>query len=107
MRVLPAAEPYQAGVYFLWSGETLTYIGKSRHIQDRVYRAWQRNRYSQRAFFPALIPFDRYTCLVVDCPLGMLNKRLMDLEQAYIATYQPEFNSDAWDVGSFAANKFY
>lgn len=90
----------------MWLGDRLTYIGKSKHIQDRVYRTWQRNRYSARAFFPAHIPFDHYTCIVVDCPPGLLNKRLMDMEQAYIATYQPEYNSDAWDVGAFGANKF-
>ncbi len=54
MRVLPEATEQDSGLYFLWLGESLQYIGKSKYLQQRVQ--FQREG--------KVIPFDRHSCLV-------------------------------------------
>jgi hypothetical protein len=99
MLALPEPQEYDAGVYFLWKDGGLTYIGKSKHICERLYHQSCMNRnlplyVGKRA---KLVPFDKVTALVLEtgqfCSprLGAL---LMQHERAYIAAYQPAFNQD-------------
>lgn len=45
LRKLPQAVDFDAGIYFLWTGDELVYVGKSRNIPDRLGRQSQFNRY--------------------------------------------------------------
>jgi hypothetical protein len=99
MRELPEPQEYDAGIYFLWKGDALTYIGKSKHICERLYfqSCMNRNLPFYTGHRAKLVPFDKVTCLVLEtgitCSPG-LGGKLMHYERAYIAAYQPGFNQD-------------
>jgi hypothetical protein len=93
---LPEAEEFDSGIYFLWQGPTLIYIGKSRNIPDRLVRLIQTNRFhTLRNSRCKPVPHDRYTALVLEkgmfCSDG-LDKMLWEHERAYIAHYLPPYN---------------
>lgn len=94
LRRLPdAAGPFDAGLYFLWRGEELLWIGKSEQILSRIARRDAQRRFdgvwlSERKG----IPFDRYTCLVLQEEGPRLKALLQDYERAYIAVHDPPYN---------------
>lgn len=99
MRILPAAEEYDSGVYFLWSGNELLYVGKSRNLGQREYYQQTVNRYFpfQQSTTAKYIPADLMTCLIVESGIECsprLDGKLKELERAYIATYEPPYNVD-------------
>jgi hypothetical protein len=75
LRELPTAGFYDTGVYFLWLGSTLQYVGQSQQVQRRTHAHAKANK----------IPHDRYTFLSVE-------RGLLDIERAYISAYAPSFN---------------
>lgn len=96
---LPEPQEYDAGIYFLWKEGGLTYIGKSKHICERLYHQALMNQnirfyVGKRA---KAVPFDKVTALVLEtgqfCS-PRLDGLLMQHERAYIAAYQPAFNQD-------------
>jgi len=93
---LPEAEEFDAGVYFLWQGKSLVYIGKSRNICDRLHRQAQVNRFAVfRMSRCKAIPHERHTALVLEkgqFASPGLDSTLKQYERAYIAHYLPEFN---------------
>lgn len=99
MRELPEPQEFDAGVYFLWFKEGLTYIGKSKHICERIYiqACMNKNGHNYLGTRMTQIPFDKITCLVLQngptCPAG-LDGLLTSHERAYIAAYLPAFNQD-------------
>lgn len=105
MRKLPEAQEFDSGVYFLWQGEELLYVGKSRNLSDRMTRQARVNRMIafQTSRSAKYIPSDRHTCLVVESdPVcsPMLDYTLRDLERAYIAFYEPPYNYDGQNGGT-------
>lgn len=104
LRILPACEDFDAGIYFLWKDDALQYIGKSRQICNRLVMHDHANATGHLwAKKPNAVPYDCYTCLIVDS--GRLHDRNLDnrlkpLERAYIAHYQPPFNSLYENVGT-------
>ena len=99
---LPAPQEYDAGVYFLWKDGGLIYIGKSKHICERLYIQGCMNRcgtlYHGTRY--KSIPWDAVTCIVLqtgwECP-PWLSGRLTEYERAYIAAYEPLLNEDFRD----------
>lgn len=95
---LPASEQFDSGIYFLWGGSELLYIGKSRNIPDRIQRLTQARRGSPlyQASHKA-VPFDRHTALVLEkgqfAEPG-LDPKLQAHERAYINAYLPPYNID-------------
>lgn len=95
---LPEAEQFDSGIYFLWGGTELLYIGKSRNLLDRQQRLRQAQRCSPlyQASHKA-VPFDRYTVLVLEkgqfAEPG-LDTKLRLYERAYINAYEPPYNVD-------------
>lgn len=93
---LPQAEEYDAGIYFLWDGPALVYIGKSTHICERMMRQQRINQ--NHVFYTGrhrVIPHDRHTALVLEKGMFIspeLRPKLMVYERAYIAHYLPAFN---------------
>lgn len=65
-----------SGVYFLYSGKTLVYIGQSKHVPTRVERHVRNGR----------INFDRVSILRVN------PKDLLKVEEECIAKYKPLYN---------------
>jgi hypothetical protein len=99
LRVLPEAGEYQAGIYFLWRGDELLYIGRSRNLPDRIQRLTQTRRCSPLYEHPAhkAVPFERHTALVLSESMYVepgLDKMLQDHERAYINKYRPPYNID-------------
>ena len=99
LRALPEAQDFESGLYFLWAGDELRYIGKSEDLKGRIQRRVQDNRINglQKTFINRPIGFDRYTCLVLHSdPIiedrGRFVGGLMRYERAYIAHYQPPDN---------------
>lgn len=98
IRILPACDDFDAGVYFLWKDHELQYIGKSRQICYRLQLQEQANVYGHtRKHAMKMIPFDYHTCIVVESgrirgDMEALERKLQRLERAYIAHYQPPFN---------------
>jgi hypothetical protein len=98
LRILPACDDFDAGVYFLWKDDELQYIGKSRQICYRLQLQEQANAYGKwRTHHMKTIPFDRHTCIVVESgriigDIHALERKLQRLERAYIAHFQPPFN---------------
>lgn len=95
---LPEAEEFDAGIYFLWNGSQLMYIGKSRNILDRQQRLGQALRCSPlyQASHKA-VPHDRHTALVIEkgqFAQPGLDAKLRLYERAYINAYQPPYNID-------------
>jgi hypothetical protein len=98
LRALPEAEQFDSGIYFLWNGPDLMYIGRSRNILDRQQRLTQAKRCSPlyQASHKA-VPHDRHTALVLE--KGMfaqpgLDTKLRLYERAYINAYLPPYNID-------------
>lgn len=85
MRLLPEAREHQAGLYFLWLGETLQYIGRSRYLEQRVLFQWGRKR----------IPFGWHSCLVLHrgrtSPPDSF-ELLRNHHRAYFIAYETPFN---------------
>jgi hypothetical protein len=85
LRMLPACDDYDGGVYFLWKGDELLYIGKSKQICYRL----------QLHDAARKIPYEYHTCIAVN--RGRMIPDRFDLvldpiEQAYIRHYRPPFN---------------
>lgn len=98
LRALPEATTYDSGVYFLWGGDELLYIGKSRNVLDRIQRLTQaRNCSPLYASTHKAVPFDRHTVLVLSAGMYIepgLDKQLQVHERAYINHYRPPYNID-------------
>lgn len=98
LRKLPEAVQFDSGIYFLWSGDDLLYIGRSRNILDRQQRLTQARRGG--ALYQSThkaVPFDRYTALVLSKGMEVepgLDTKLRLHERAYINAYQPPYNID-------------
>lgn len=96
---LPEPEEYDSGVYFLWAGNQLLYIGKSRNICNRLYyqQLVNKNHMFHSSPTDKVIPFDKITCKVLEhdmvcCPC--LDGNLEAYERAYLSFYKPPFNCD-------------
>jgi hypothetical protein len=63
------------GIYFLFDGEDLVYVGQSNNVLSRVQTHAAKS-----------VQFDRYA--VVECQLNELN----ELEGKYITQYKPKLN---------------
>lgn len=91
LRKLPQCGRSDAGVYFLWEGDELVYVGLSKNIHNRLVR----HRH---------IHFTKHTCLVIECEPEMVKYvRLITgpIEDAYIARYSPRHNvmgTAAWNA---------
>lgn len=102
VRQLPPAEPFDAGIYFLWWKDDLMYIGKSANVLERLFRQSEVNKLTHHQFSQTAkcIHFDRHTCLVVErgqVKSQRLDYQLRDLERAYIAAYEPPCNSSEFN----------
>lgn len=115
VEVLPLAElsasnytkavEFDAGVYFLWLGDKLQYIGKSRDIPDRINRHL---RYLNHGRFTLTkwqnaIPFDRYTFILVAnsrMRFPDIDQKLQDLERAYITAYPTPYNPNEYSYNT-------
>lgn len=90
------------GVYFLWDGDALQYIGQSMQIGNRIndheraynYGIWRSRPTKQ-------IKFDKVTCLIFDRrpfaskhDINRLRHRLLIRERAFIERYRPPFNTE-------------
>lgn len=96
LRRLPDAEDYDSGLYFLWIGDELRYVGKSENLKGRKQRRVQMNRVNGW-IRNRPIQFDRYTCLILHSSPYIENRgefegMLKRYERAYIAHYQPPDN---------------
>lgn len=96
---LPEPEEFDAGIYFLWRGGELLYIGKSRNILGRLtYQTLvNKNHMFHSSPTDKVIPFDRVTCKVLECGqirCPCLDGNLEAYERAYISFYRPPFNMD-------------
>ena len=99
MRSLPSpmicvgAAHSRAGVYFLWFGPALLYVGQSRCVVSRIY---QHEAARDGLRTGKVIPFDRVTFLdLTDCDwLSTEREReaLDVVELAYIRRYRPPYN---------------
>lgn len=78
------AEPTaEAGVYFLWLGKKLQYVGTSGSMCERIN--------AHRAMMA--IDYDRVTCVeVLPRPLFNHYRFRLELEREYIRVYRPPFN---------------
>lgn len=98
LRAFPESGRYDAGVYFLWRGQQLLYIGKSRNIGQRIIHHTRARRALEGEYRKnKRIPFQRHTCIVLDSQpivpdLEKLDAQLRDFERAYIAAYEPPYN---------------
>lgn len=97
LRALPAAEEYDAGVYFLWLNDELQYIGKSHHILERLDWQFTVNRYHPlHTGRQPHIPFDRHTCIVLEKGFERQPRTvglLQDYERLYIGSYPTPHNN--------------
>jgi len=106
LRKLPDPQPLDAGIYFLWEGEELVYVGKSANLLERSARQHCVNRYaSDRTYAErhTAIPHDRMTALVIESgrvQSPRLKYLLRDTEQEYIDAYQPRWNADDSNGGT-------
>jgi hypothetical protein len=95
LRVLPSGDPpFESGLYFLWCGPVLIYIGISKYLSDRL-RGHAACRDGLRR--GKQMPFTRHTYMELQVfDDGFLNQRkllaLQDLEAVYIHAYLPPFN---------------
>jgi hypothetical protein len=99
MRALPGPKEFDSGIYFLWSGDHLLYIGKSRNLCQREYYQQTLKRYApfQESTRAKPIPYDRMTCLVLENDIVCsreLDTNLRNYERAYIAAYETPYNED-------------
>lgn len=86
LRALPTSISTNSGIYFLWFGPELQYIGKSRSLGKRL-RDHRRER---------RIPHD--LCTILELPRN--DEVLRDHERAYIARYPTPFNSRHYTAGT-------
>lgn len=85
LRALPECGEFDGGIYFLWLGDKLQYVGKSQHIANRLVGHDRKGRFQ----------FDRHTCIALDGGRFVsrdLGAKMQRLERAYIARYEPPFN---------------
>lgn len=90
------------GVYFLWDGDTLQYIGQSMEIGNRVTDHERNYIYGRLRSRPTKrIKFDRFTALSIDerpfanaREIERLRNRMLIMERAYIEKYRPPFNTE-------------
>jgi hypothetical protein len=99
LRNLPEAGEIDSGIYFLWLGDELRYVGKSENVRNRYAAQLQTNRFhSVRGSYRLRpIPCDRHTCLVLHSEPFIenrpeLERTLQRYERAYIAHYEPPDN---------------
>lgn len=102
MYALPEPEEFDAGVYFCWWQRGLTYIGKSKHICERLYiqDCMNKNGHNYGGIRAKVVPWDKVTCVVLENGFECsprLGGLLTAYERAYIATYTPAFNQDYQD----------
>ena len=97
LRLLPEAEEYDSGVYFLWLENELPYIGRSHHVLERLTHQRTVNRYApfQNGRAQIHIPFDRHTCIVLE--KGFVRQpqtgaKLRDYERLYVGSYPTPYN---------------
>ena len=98
---LPDASNGTSGVYFLWDGSTLQYIGQSRMISNRIAQHRQNYLYGHTRNWPTTrIKFDRSTMIELDDRTFIegeeqreLYRRLLKLEEAYVNAYATPFNT--------------
>lgn len=76
--------PFDPGVYFLWRGPLLSYVGMTQYLSDRIncHINVQHGLYRGK-----IIPFDRISWLVC-----YDEKHAARLEALYIRTYLPPYN---------------
>lgn len=67
-----------SGIYFLFDGNELVYVGRAINVYHRVHTHVTEGRKS----------FDQWA--YVDCPVDKLD----DLEAAYISEFRPKYNSE-------------
>lgn len=85
-RALPELEN-GAGVYFLWRGEELLYVGASTDCSQRIARHMQTQRYGKLAVYDRKnIPFDRGTILKAD------RRQCFEMEEDFIRRFEPPYN---------------
>jgi len=99
MFALPEPQEFDGGVYFCWFQGGLTYIGKSKHILERLYiqDCMNKNGHNYAGIRAKPVIWDKVTCIVLET--GMVSSPaiaglLTQYERIYIATYQPYFNQD-------------
>lgn len=102
MLVLPEPQEFDAGVYFCWLKGGLTYIGKSKHICERLYiqDCMNKNGHNYSGIRAKPVEWDRVTCIVLETGFECsprLPGLLTQYERAYIAAYQPFYNQDYQD----------
>jgi hypothetical protein len=106
LRKLPEPQPFDAGIYFLWDGDELAYVGKSTHIMERADRQHRIHRYASDLTYwdrHDRLPHDRLTALVLETGRvrsPLLRFKLQDYERAYIAHYEPKLNHLDVDAGT-------
>jgi excinuclease UvrABC nuclease subunit len=85
LQALPRDPPTSGGsIYFLWSGESLVYVGQSNNVCERL----SGHDRARRGFRTGKqIPFEWHTFILWD------HLQVEDLEYAYIRQYRPTFNS--------------
>jgi len=95
LRSLPE-QSNAGGIYFLWKGSQLQYIGKSGQIWQRLNSHYWALTFGWASTSKRKqIPHDRATCLDVVsgwCRPPDMDEKLRPLERAYIAHYQPPYN---------------
>lgn len=90
IRNLPREAPREAGLYFLWRGPQLLYIGYSADLGRRMdtHRRVRIGMCTGRKY-----PYTHYTCLERSI------SGLEALEYRYIQAYQPPFNDKTENTG--------
>lgn len=90
LRSLPSAAPRESGLYFMWRGPQLLYIGYSADLGRRMdtHRRVRIGLCSGRKY-----PYTHYTCM--QRKLAGLEA----LEYRYIQAYQPPFNDKTENTG--------
>lgn len=75
--------PFEPGIYFLWRGPLLAYVGMSKYLSDRIncHISVQHGLYRGK-----VIPFDRISWIVCR------EQEMTQLEARYIRTYLPPYN---------------
>jgi hypothetical protein len=86
LRALPAGDK-GCGVYFLWWGDELHYVGASRDLGQRLY--WHHCAWKFKAdSYRVIVPHNRNTVLACGAD------ELKEIETRYLQAYRPPFNKD-------------